>query len=119
VNRTEIEAKWNTLTPRERDAWVAEVVTKYIPLNTAPNSDGTFGFLPNYTTDISSAWAVLESSRAWGGMEIQFHAHGYTVETSITNDDDTEAQIVTKPTAPEAICLASLIVKITEKEATV
>jgi len=140
MNRTEIEAKWSTLTARERDAWVAEVIFGYywadlfphmksvekIRMLTAPIGDAmrnvggrvdSYGIpesLPNYTSDISAAWAVLESSRAWGGMGIGYYTHGYDISTYTDSTPNQKPVKVTKPTAPEAICLAVLIAKLTE-----
>ncbi|MEF2243983.1 BC1872 family protein [Paenibacillus sp. IITD108] len=45
---------------RELDKIVSEHVTKYQSLTTHLNADGTFGYLPNYSTDIAAAWDLLK-----------------------------------------------------------
>jgi len=61
---------WNSMTPRERDALVAEKVMGWTDVKYASDIDWFMGiepeqtdygisFIGEYTTDISEAWAVL------------------------------------------------------------
>jgi len=117
MNREEIIAKWDGMTARERDAWVAEVVTK-VPrerrrINCPDGDRGCavihFAYYPNYSTDTSAAWTVVEAAE-WSALinytptltRANFHRNGW-------------AQYDVYATkAPEAICLAALLAKLTE-----
>ncbi|GGF88052.1 BC1872 family protein [Paenibacillus abyssi] len=114
MTRDEVVAKWETLTPRERDAWVAEVAFgKTVERERRPNGSisvftdvGIRQALPYYTTDISAAWAVVNTSDRFdiGGF-------GGDVTASLGHP----GWYVSAPTAPEAICLAALIARITKE----
>lgn len=89
MNIPEIEQKWNSLTPRERDAWIAAVVfgvetdDEKIVCPTCGGSGfsghgtgynavcsctgGYIGIIPNYTTEMRAMWQiVLEmKKRGW------------------------------------------------------
>jgi hypothetical protein len=130
MTREQIIAKWDAISPRERDAWVAEVV--FDRPNVRPyrgrfvfDNVGYIGGKPigdvmgvvdvdDYTTDISAAWTVFEitldpnRTALWplgNGVSGLFYAVAY--------DDVIVAH---GKTASEAICLAALIAKITEED---
>lgn len=124
MNRTEIEAKWNTLTARERDAWVAEVVFglsigRERRINgdifiSEPNAPHGFQRLaPKYTTDISAAWSVAtEFPIHNAGLD----SHVAEYQARVGQGDGGVGMRVSyayAPTAPEAICLAAIIAKLT------
>jgi hypothetical protein len=51
--------QWEAMSERERDAWIADAIV-YVSLTTHYNEDGTYGYLPRYTTDISAAMEAEE-----------------------------------------------------------
>ncbi|MEK3988064.1 hypothetical protein MHB77_32570 [Paenibacillus sp. FSL K6-3166] len=128
MNRDEIIAKWAGLSARERDAWVAEVV---FGLNVEHENGETyvsdFGIgrvMDEYTTDISAAWAVWSAmlvkgyeplinttSERSGSVKVGAVPVGWHHVCLHKNDVNTHAEL---PTAPEALCLAALIAKLTE-----
>lgn len=125
MNRTEIEAKWNTLTPRERDAWVAEVVfgrtimyEKRVGGNISVNQDGRPTFLSAYTSDISAAWSVVD----YISDVIPCHFEITTVWPNPDNIKEYMATLLSAsgnyrveticPKATEAICLSAITAKL-------
>ncbi|OMF50842.1 BC1872 family protein [Paenibacillus peoriae] len=130
MTRDEVIAKWNSMSPRERDAWVAMDVMKY----NIERKIGEFGpeflvlkpheainwmthsvqFSP--TTDIAAAWEVIDKL-----------SKTHFTETAMTQLDDgswgwmarfilaegepcwMKGYRMTAATAQEAICLAALI----------
>lgn len=60
--------KWNELSPRKRDALIAEKIFGYevflIASEMYMNADGLMTDLPHYTTDIAAAWQVVEHMKA-------------------------------------------------------
>lgn len=127
MNRDQIIAKWNGLSPRERDAWVAEVVfgwewheleeeRAYLlppPIDerlgwTAMYENGIPHYLPRYSEDISAAWAVLatfeeyEIGRSEGVTVVYAGIPGWYVRRE------------TSDSVPEAISLAAVLAKLTE-----
>lgn len=117
MKREEIIAKWDGMTPRERDALVAEVIFGTATfmdeeLNAwaqYPHSTANH-LVPEYTTDIYAAWSVLEHPGS-DGLPIVWAiyptADGYNVEYALGHE------VVSAPTAPEAIGLAAIIAKLT------
>lgn len=106
---------WSEMSPRERDALVAEKVMGF----TKPSLG--WGFhelesgsyvnypLPHYTTDISEVWEVvdkLKKKRVFINMGFSPISNRYAVNFStVTVMKDSNGYA---PTAPEAICLAAL-----------
>lgn len=119
MTRKQINEKWDEMTPRERDTWVADAVlgiTVFPRYGTERFSDEVYDnhtgeLLPRYTCNISAAWRVLEApddtglTPIWGVMPT---VDGYNVAF------DYGRSVVQAPTAPEAICLAALIAKLSE-----
>ncbi|GAA0396683.1 BC1872 family protein [Paenibacillus motobuensis] len=117
MNREQIIAKWDGMTPCERDAWVAEAVFGWdsVRIKNARIAWelGVCGAetVPYYTSDISAAWAVVEKAEWSAKIKYartntcaNFHRNGW-------------AQFdVYAPTAPEAICLAAIFAKIATVE---
>ncbi|MCD9024369.1 BC1872 family protein [Cohnella silvisoli] len=127
MTREEIIAKWAEMTPRERDAWVAEAVFGYSakvnhdsrrvewyarnPVNGGMTAR-PFEELPNYTTNIAVAWTVVDrmSSEGFPFVADNNHYEGkYSV--GFYSDDVTLSDSGHKSTASEAICLAAIITK--------
>ncbi|MCR8843141.1 hypothetical protein NQ117_05565 [Paenibacillus sp. SC116] len=125
MNRKQIIEKWDGMSPRERDAWVAEVVFEQRVDNgvgcpfaeSFPGdhffviSGGDVRKLPNYTTDISAAWKVFECHPYVEAARIPGTVTTYGVRINNSNDG-TVLAMTQKPTFPEAICLAALIAKL-------
>lgn len=96
------------MTDRELDAMVAEKVMGWTLHGVAPSGgrvliapSGAMG-IPNYSTDISAAWQVVEKMRS---KRIHFEM-GSTIPgdwTAYFNNDR-----ATDKSAPRAICLAAL-----------
>lgn len=92
---------------KELDALVVEKVTEYQSLTTALNLDGSYGYLPPYSSDISVAWEVVE----------KFKLSGFLINHLNDNPmgDGWHCVINHKhharrcKTAPEAICKAALL----------
>jgi hypothetical protein len=116
--RESIIVKWSGMKPRERDAWVAEVVfgihtaTKWFNCYNGAKSwlmehRATF---PRYTTDISAAWTVVAAM----GDCLHLREHGAEGEWEAmfcgSGCDGASGE-----TAPLAICLAALIALINGK----
>jgi hypothetical protein len=97
---------WAEMTPRQRDALVAEKVMGWAKIE---YSDGTVGFwwkVPHYTTDIAAAWAVVEKMRECG---INYSVHNYGDGHECVFDKEMVVfERVSSSSAPEAICLAAL-----------
>jgi hypothetical protein len=116
MTRDQIIAKWDAMTPRERDAWVAEVVLDIrVSFEYSPRgpiyldyNDGGRRHIRNYTTDISAAWAVVDGHARY---EIGLY------EGKVTAAMGVPGWYVSATTAPEAISLAALIAKLTEEHA--
>lgn len=115
MTREQIREKWDGMTPRERDTWVAEVVQPPVP------SVLCFYVLPHYTTDISAAELVLAKipgevyiyRKTTGGFVVSF---GYSTDDCPECGEDSfevQAQGIAM-TLSEAICLAALIAKLSE-----
>ncbi|MDG0056954.1 hypothetical protein MMB75_25345 [Paenibacillus sp. P2(2022)] len=125
MTRDEVIAKWNSMQPRERDAWVAEKVMGLelsdnmlaaYPKYRLPDYPDYFRDVPNYSTDISAAWEVIDKlskthftevamtqldDGSWGWMTRFILAEGepYWVK----------GYRMAATTVQEAICLAALI----------
>lgn len=140
MTRDQIIAKWNALEPRKRDAWVAIVVFGWFDCDIVPRGGygrmilvppidderrgwattyDEYGFphwLPHYTEDIDAAWAVVNETAKWGGMDIGCYGKpGAQFYVAATHTDTAPYQrmvSVTRSSAPEAICLAAIIAKL-------
>lgn len=114
MNREQIIEKWNGMTPRERDAWVAEVVFGEQTLGRIRNRHGVRGVIPQYSTDISAAWTVFES---FDDFRIQRYetisgTFKYGCRSDFIVDAKWQSASVSLEFAPEAICLAAIIAKL-------
>ena len=99
MTRDEVQAKWDALTPRERDAWVAEAV---------------MGWQWTYTSDIAAAWQVVEKMMEGEHNSFRlFRCDGFPESrrcaASFKPSVESALKLVEAPTAPEAICLAALM----------
>jgi hypothetical protein len=108
---------------RELDKVVGEIVFGYEvkiflfqgfapdPYYRTPSQYGrTYEFLPNYSTDISAAWQVVEKLFREGyGLLMIGDVDKFTVILAADMNYKAEAK-----TAPEAICKAALLAKLEE-----
>lgn len=130
MNREQIIEKWNGMTPRERDAWVAEVVFNYPNVRMfnhryVYDNVGSLGSVmgtadvPEYTTDISAAETVLAEipgevyvyRKSTGEFVVSF---GYVTE-ECPDCGDEPFEVVAQgiaSTLAEAIGLAATIAKL-------
>ncbi|MCC3381936.1 hypothetical protein ACFQ5D_18065 [Paenibacillus farraposensis] len=131
MNRDEVIAKWNSMQPRERDAWVAEevmgltVVREKRPYGKvwvrAADEPGAMNNLPVYSTGMGATWKVLERVRGNGYSftlgEVSEKSGSFIRGEAKLGDNMCNFHIATKgiftpafrETMPEAICLAALI----------
>lgn len=121
MTRDEIIAKWDSMTSRERDVWVAEVVFGSKIVSVADDDDfhvelssasGIIAYtpLPRYTTDISAAWTVFERFPYVEFARIPGASVTYGVR--VNDPDDGSVRAMTQAdVAPEAIGLAAILAK--------
>lgn len=118
MKHDEIIAKWNGMAPRERDAWVAEVVfnKKIGRERRIGGAVYEIGYgnvsiaLDEYTKDISAAWSVLNYLRANWLTSIQdCDVFGWRVDLQSDSEYRGDIGGIIAPTAPAAICLAAII----------
>lgn len=115
--REEIIAKWDGMNPRDRDAWVAEVVirtTVYRDIMGDVYDNCTGLPLPEYTTEISAAWTVLNEFDDINIRRYVTAANEYMYVCKIEDDERKFYAEVYAKTAPEAMSLAGIIAKLTE-----
>jgi len=116
MKREEIIAKWDGMSARERDAWIAHVLFGWsgADVDTADFAyeAGLTGVnqYPSYTTDMNDAWKVLSRFRS---ARVDRFDNGYGHECSLF--DQYGVYLVTvdgEYSAPEAIGLAAIIAKL-------
>jgi hypothetical protein len=130
MNRDEVIAKWNSMSPRERDAWVADSLPGYTvrmlnevtggafkPQYDRPVLDlggGRYNYIPWYSTRLEDSWTIVEL------MKSEFH-----ICTYMQGEEDIEDGWIVKfkecgvmgmETVQEAICLAALLALLTQGE---
>jgi hypothetical protein len=108
MTRDQIIAKWNGITPRERDAWVAEVVFGHETYGSFYAPNGVRVLIPQYTEDIAAAWSVMEEMRIGYFVALIDQIYGWHV--------DIEGVYAIGDEAAGTICLASILRKLTPKE---
>lgn len=106
MTKKEVIAKWNSLSPRERDAWIAETVMglkldKHIPGNCLKNSMSIPIY--RYSSYTSVAWGVIEKMQGEWSWEMKMTNAAQEVDVRIGKGYATSENV------PEAICLAALI----------
>lgn len=114
MTHDQILEKWDGMTPRERDAWIAEVVFGWRPLEDGRmlSADGyMIRTIPEYTTDIYAAWSVFECHPYVEAARIPRKDTVYGVRIN-DSDDGTILAMTQKPTFPEAMGLAAIIAKL-------
>jgi hypothetical protein len=107
-----MKMEWDELSPRERDALVAEHVMGWKPSPTLIDGwvlqDGTHinhgGFHPS--TNIADAWQVVEKFKQEKLTFIEISLSNYSCKTLISTPNGNYE--VEAPTATEAICKAAL-----------
>ncbi|ODA10530.1 BC1872 family protein [Paenibacillus polymyxa] len=118
MTRDEVIAKWNSMQPRERDAWVAEDVMGLelvehmlaaYPKYRLPDYPDYFRDVPNYSTDISAAWVVLEKPEIMDRIQIGLYPTSFGKWIARPYMAGYENCRVQADSGPEAICLAALI----------
>jgi len=131
MNREQIIAKWNTLTPRERDAWVAKVIMRYewyVPdydeptgwYMQTPHTDTFADFIFtgkgadwSPTTDISSAWTIVEYLRKYWLVQIRdCDVFGWVIDLLSDSEYRTDIGGIHAQKVEEAICLAAILAKL-------
>ncbi|MDP9676256.1 hypothetical protein J2W97_002251 [Paenibacillus jamilae] len=125
MNRNEVIAKWNSMQPRERDAWVAEKVMGLelsdnmlaaYPKYRLPDYPDYFRDVPNYSTDIAAAWEVLEKPEIMDRIQIGLYPTSFGKWIAKSYMAGYENCRIQADSAPEAICLAALIAVLTQGE---
>jgi len=105
------------LTPREIDRLIAERVMGWTNLSMIGNRFGTtpegktHRIVPQYSTDVSAAWEVVEKLRQsgyQGGINWAISELGYECAFVEALHSPDERQTSRAETAPLAICLAAL-----------
>lgn len=131
MNRDEVIAKWNSMQPRERDAWVAESIMGLIVIREkkpygkvwvrAVDEPDAFNNLPVYSTGIAAAWRVIERMKDKGFSftlgEASEKSGSVILGEANLGEQMCNFHIVTKNifihvfrrTMTEAICLAALL----------
>ncbi|GIP02085.1 hypothetical protein J28TS4_04920 [Paenibacillus lautus] len=122
MKREEILAKWESLKPRERDAWVAEVVFKDTNVfNVAEHwfcGHGMFT-LPLYTEGVSEAWEIAEQYPIATVERVEIFEGNIEVKATLWEGFDYREPVeATAKTVPEAICKAALLAVLEEGETT-
>ncbi|WP_110930941.1 BC1872 family protein [Paenibacillus bouchesdurhonensis] len=94
MTREEIEAKWEGMTPRERDAWIATDVMGYERVrgnDSYVRKNNMASFPKMYSSDISAAWEVeariLETYRLSYAMSLAEVVSGKRVNLPDELDD--------------------------------
>lgn len=114
MNPDQIIAKWESMSSRKRNAWVAEVIFGWKAVRI---KDAEYAYelgvccvetIPHYTEDISAAWTLMETASfsvdintTPSSTRVNFHRNGWSQYD------------VWRPTAPDAICLAAMVAKLT------
>lgn len=111
--RERIESKWESMTPRERDALVAtEVMFSEYKFDeesqTAMNAIKQW--CPNYSEDTSAAWEVLSRFPIIRVERVEVFEGNVTVSVSIySSTEGTDPVTVSAKTLEEAACKAALL----------
>lgn len=101
---------------RERDAWVEEVVFGGETFGEFRSVNDVRVLVPQYTTDISAAWKVVEELRKDHFLYLSDATpYGWSVDLDHENDPIV-AQNINADTAPEAIGLAAIIAKLARED---
>ncbi|MEK5089085.1 hypothetical protein MKY98_19475 [Paenibacillus sp. FSL M8-0228] len=124
MNRDEVIAKWNSMSPRGRNVWIAVEVMgkKESNINYGWISSEGFDHYPkDYSTDMSAAWEVIQKMKG-KGFSFTLGEASEKSESVILGEANLGEQMcnfhivtknifihVFKETMPEAICLAALI----------
>ncbi|WDM22627.1 BC1872 family protein [Paenibacillus polymyxa] len=139
MNRDEVIAKWNSMQPRERDAWIAKDVMcwsvyrydkdvpercYYMLVNESFDSvvnevgwnagerkteEEAWEDCPHFTTDISAAWEVIEKAEIMDRIQLGLYPTSFGKWIAKSYMAGYENCRVQADSAPEAICLAALI----------
>lgn len=134
MTRDQIVAKWNGMTPRERNAWVAEVVMGWRRVSRPgggggyigwENADGRIVAIESDCTmstgpqdwfrpsqDVRSAWTVFEHMNKTHWISIMRIAETSNVTGNYVAECGGNS--AGSNSASEAICLAAIIAKLTD-----
>ncbi|RCX22886.1 hypothetical protein DFP94_101475 [Fontibacillus phaseoli] len=129
MTRGEIIAKWDGMAPRERDAWVAEAVfgwrkeerpnspeseyNAWYWVNSSGNVEVPVNFFKP-TRLLDDAWSVLEVFYAYIVKRNDGVNHYFA---AIKTDEGAFVSQAYGEAAPEAMCLAAIIARLTEEVA--
>lgn len=109
--RDQIIAKWRAMTPRERDAWIAEAIFGYETYGEFYEPNGIRILIPRYTEDIIAAWSVVKAADY--GAKVRYspvntianlHRNGWPQFSAV------------EETTEEAIGLAAILAKVWDGE---
>lgn len=103
MTRDEVIAKWNSMQPRERDAWVWDAIFH-------KQADGG-----KYSTDDSAAREVMEKFRNPVGMKVAFGFLLKEVAEAVQDRHSIHPMSLIWHLNPENICLAALIAVLTQE----
>lgn len=124
MTRDEVIAKWESMSPRGRNVWIAVEVMgkKESPINYGWISSEDYDYYPkNYSTDMGAAWEVIRKMKSKGLSftlgEASEKSGSVILGEANLGEQMCNFHIVTKnifihvfrETMPEAICLAALI----------
>ena len=103
---------WNSMTPRERDALIAEKVMGWRKVNNLfewPAKDSWIHIydIPNFSTDIAAAWKVVEKLCSQFNIVLECVSFEYNCHVNIPADLGSRVH-ARASSAQEAICLAAL-----------
>ncbi|RGL39123.1 hypothetical protein DXC69_03795 [Paenibacillus polymyxa] len=117
MTRDEVITKWNSMSPRGRNVWIAVEVMgkKESPINYGWISSEGFDHYPkNYSTDMGAAWEVLKKFKTYQitYSESGFSHSGMKYRVIVGRNQD----VAYSDIETEAICLAALIAVLTQGE---
>lgn len=132
AERERIFAKWDSLTPRERDEWIASAIFGAEPVVNKHNgyvkwwiadSSEKYGVRrvpdswteqtpPSFTTDITHAWTLAEHNGYFGGVSYMGVEYRAEIWSRWGEEGAGVHEYASGDSAPEAICLAALLAKI-------
>ncbi|MEI2280753.1 BC1872 family protein [Paenibacillus polysaccharolyticus] len=104
------------MSSRERDAWVEKTVFGGETFGEFRLVNGVRVLIPQYTTDISAAWKVVEEMRLDHFLHLTDETpYGWSVDMYPAGESIV-TQDINADTAPEAIGLAAIIAKLATEE---
>lgn len=112
MTKEEVIAKWNSLSPRERDAWIAETM---MGLKLDKHRPGMYlaelysAYIPNYSEKMSAAWQVLGKFPLWSMSRTEVFEGSVTYEVSVWSTTESDPVDMIGNVFASIACLAALI----------